>query len=83
MNRAYYCGSIAGMKLSVSIPEDDVAFVDEYANTHAAGSRSAVLRRAIALLRSAELGDAYEHAWDEWSDHADAWETAVGDGLTR
>lgn len=79
----YYCGSIMGMKVSVSISEEDVAFVDEYASAHAAGSRSAVLRRAIALLRSSELGDAYERAWNEWSEDADAWESAVGDGLTR
>ena len=79
---SYYRGSIVGMKLSVRMSEEDVAFVDEYASTHAFGSRSAVLRRAVALLRSSELGEAYERAWDEWSEEADVWDIAVGDGLT-
>lgn len=83
MTGVYYRGSIAGMKLSVSIPEEDVAFIDQYASTYAAGSRSAALRHAIALLRSSELGEAYEQAWDEWSEDAETWESAVGDGLPR
>ncbi|HEY4019237.1 MAG TPA: antitoxin [Pseudonocardiaceae bacterium] len=71
------------MKLSVSLIDDDVAFIDEYARTHAARSRSAVLHKAVELLRANQLADAYAAAWDEWAaDDAQLWDTTVGDGLT-
>jgi len=73
------------MKLSVSLGEDDVRFLDEYATAHGAASRSAVVQRAVALLRANELSDAYVQAWDEWSDSGDAaaWESTAGDGVRR
>ena len=76
-------GSIAGMKLSVSLPEDDVAFVDEYARRRGSSSRSSVVHRAIELLRLAELEDAYAGAWEEWeqSGQAGEWDAATGDGI--
>jgi Arc/MetJ-type ribon-helix-helix transcriptional regulator len=72
------------MKLSVSLPEDDVDFVDDYARRTGTSSRSSVVHRAIDLLRVTELGDAYEAAWDEWyaSDDAPLWEKTIGDGIT-
>ena len=72
------------MKLSVSLIDEDVAFIDEYAREHAAPSRSAVLHEAVELLRASQLGDAYAAAWAEWSaeDDAQAWDSTVGDGLT-
>ncbi|HEX5827597.1 MAG TPA: ribbon-helix-helix domain-containing protein [Candidatus Limnocylindrales bacterium] len=70
------------MKVSVSIPEDDVAFLDEYASQRGLDSRSAALHRAIRLLRTAELTASYEAAFTEWSDEdAAAWDGATGDGL--
>lgn len=70
------------MKLSVSIPDEEVAFIDRYADEHGVEGRSAVLRRALSLLRSSALGNDYAAAWDEWSaSDADLWETAVADGL--
>jgi hypothetical protein len=71
------------MKVSVSLPDDDVEFLDSYARAQGAQSRSAVLHKAVGLLRSAQLANAYEEAWDSWasSDDAQAWETAVADGL--
>ena len=71
------------MKLSVSLPVDDVAFLDEFAQAAGMDSRSAVLQRAIAMLRAAELVDDYAGAFDEWghSSDAPAWESAAGDGL--
>lgn len=40
-------------------------------------------RKAVDLLRAAELGPAYERAWKEWSASGEAadWETTVGDGI--
>lgn len=70
------------MKLSVSLGEEDVAFIDEYAAQQRIGSRSAVLHRAIELLRSSELESAYQEAWEEWAEgEAAAWEATAGDGV--
>lgn len=71
------------MKLSVSLPDDDVAVLDAYARQHALASRSAVVQRAIQLLRDAELEDQYEVAINEWYDsgEAEVWEVTTADGL--
>ena len=71
------------MKVSVSLPEDDLAFVDDYASRTGAPSRSSVLHRAIWLLRMAELEEAYGEAWQEWdgSEDAELWEVTTGDGI--
>lgn len=71
------------MKVSVSLPEDDVAFVDEYATRSGAASRSSVLHQAIKLLRMSELEQAYAEAWREWDADQDTalWEAAVADGI--
>lgn len=71
------------MKVSISLPDEDVAFLDAYANSQGIASRSAVMHKAVRLLRASELGPAYEDAWEEWSnsDDATAWESTVSDGL--
>jgi Arc/MetJ-type ribon-helix-helix transcriptional regulator len=71
------------VKLSVSLSEDDVAALDEYARASGLRSRSAALQHAIRLLRHAELEDDYAAAWREWeaSGEQAAWETTAGDGL--
>ncbi len=71
------------MKLSVSLPDDDVEYLDEYVVAQRLDSRSAALRKAIRLLRTSELGSAYEEAWAEWDDSDDgpAWDAVAGDGL--
>ncbi len=71
------------MKLSVSLPDEDVEFLDAYATAHRVGSRSATVQKAVRLLRASELGSAYEDAWIDWADSDDSelWETAAGDGL--
>ncbi|HEX3782749.1 MAG TPA: antitoxin [Pseudonocardiaceae bacterium] len=72
------------MKLSVSLVEEDVAFIDEYAKAHEAPSRSAVLHEAVDLLRASQLSDAYAAAWQEWesSGVAEDWDATAGDGLS-
>jgi Arc/MetJ-type ribon-helix-helix transcriptional regulator len=71
------------MKLSVSLPDEDVEFLDNYARTQGYRSRSAVVHRAVRMLRSSELGEAYADAWAEWSEssEADMWDVTIGDGL--
>jgi len=70
------------MKVSVSLPDDDVEFLDTYAEREGFASRSAVLHKAVRLLRAAELGGAYEAAWAEWAagDDEALWETTTADG---
>ena len=72
------------MKLSVSLSEQDVAVVDEYARTSGLGSRSAVIRRALRLLQQADLEQDYAAAWEEWeaSGEQALWERTAIDGLT-
>lgn len=69
------------MKVSVSIPDEDVEFLDNYTKTHQIESRSAAIHRAIRLLRASELGDAYAAAFEEWTDDSanDAWDNAAVD----
>ncbi len=73
------------MKVSVSLPEEDVEFLDEYAQEQGFGSRSAVLHQAVRLLRGAGLFGAYEEAWEEWagSGEEEAWDVAAADGLVQ
>ena len=71
------------MKLSVSLPSEDVEFLDEYARTQGYRSRSAVVHAAVRMLRSAGLGELYAEAWQEWSDsgEGDVWAAVAADGL--
>lgn len=72
------------MKLSVSLSDEDVAALDEYARTCGLPSRSAALQHAVRLLRHADLDEDYAAAWDEWesSGEREAWDGTVSDGLT-
>jgi len=71
------------VKLSVSLPDGDVEFIDHYANEHAVDSRSSVLHRALALLRANELGADYAAAWEDWAaSDGELWDATVADGLT-
>jgi Arc/MetJ-type ribon-helix-helix transcriptional regulator len=69
------------MKISVSLPDEDVEYLDRYAQTQGLDSRSAALHKAVRLLRASELGAAYEDAWAQWSASHDAelWDAVVGD----
>lgn len=72
------------MKISVSLPEEDVATLDEYAHTSGLPSRSAAIQHAIRLLRHPDLEQDYASAWDVWESSGDQalWETTAADGLT-
>lgn len=73
------------MKLSVSLPSEDVEFLDEYAQSEGYRSRSAVVHAAVRMLRSAGLGELYADAWQEWSEsgEAEVWEVVAADGLAE
>mgnify|MGYP003818242445 CR=1 FL=1 len=67
--------------MSVSLPDDDVAFLDGYAADHDLGSRSAALQAAVSLLRTRGLASDYAAAWDAWDSDPDAalWDAVPGD----
>jgi Arc/MetJ-type ribon-helix-helix transcriptional regulator len=73
------------MKLSVSLPDEDVEFLDQYTADHGMSSRSAAVHQAVRLLRAAGLGAAYEDAWSDWttSEEGELWEATAGDGVSR
>jgi Arc/MetJ-type ribon-helix-helix transcriptional regulator len=73
------------MKISISLPDDDVQFLDAYAQSQGIESRSAVVHKAVRMLRVSELGEAYEEAFTSWDDQGEAaaWDAALADGLEK
>jgi Arc/MetJ-type ribon-helix-helix transcriptional regulator len=70
------------MKISMSLPEEDVTFLDAYASEKGLPSRSAALHKAVRLLRATGLGVAYENAWAEWQiGDEQLWDATASDGL--
>jgi Arc/MetJ-type ribon-helix-helix transcriptional regulator len=69
------------MKVSISLPDTDVAFLDRYARTQKIDSRSAVILRAVRLLQATELGEAYAEAWQDWTKSEDGalWDAIADD----
>ena len=78
-----YSSSILGMKVSVSLPDEDVEFLDAYARHHQIASRSATLHQAIRLLRATELAQDYADAFTQWdSEESHLWDSTASDGLS-
>jgi Arc/MetJ-type ribon-helix-helix transcriptional regulator len=69
-----------GVKLTISLSDDDVAFLDQYVQAAGLASRSAAIRRALHLLRQPELEQDYAQAWEEWAASGEqaAWDAAAG-----
>ena len=76
------------MKLSVSLPDEDVEFLDSSVRADQYPSRSAALHEAVRELRAkvvaASLVADYADAWDEWVSTGEqaAWDATAGDGIT-
>lgn len=72
------------MKISVSLPPEDVAVLDEFARTAGLASRSAAVHHAVRMLRLPELEQDYEAAWNEWDASGDqaAWDATASDGVS-
>lgn len=70
------------MKISVSLPESDVEFLDGVSAELGLAGRSAAVQRAIRALQEARLESAYAEAMGEWeSDDGSAWDAASSDGI--
>lgn len=70
------------MKLSVSLPDEDVEVLDAYVRSAGLPSRSAGLQHAVRMLRLPDLEQDYEAAWREWEASGDegAWHVTLADG---
>lgn len=71
------------MKLSVSIPDEDVAVLDRYVREAGLPSRSAGVQQALRRLRRPSLQQDYADAYAEWEDSGEAkvWDAVTADGL--
>lgn len=71
------------MKISISLRDEDVSFLDDYAQVHGMPSRSATVQRAIRLLRTSELAVYYAAAFEEWSTSGESriWDEVAADSL--
>lgn len=71
------------MKLSVSLPDEDVAMLDKHAREAGLRSRSAAIQHAVRLLRQSGLEEDYAAAWEEWdaSGEREVWESVAGNGV--
>jgi Arc/MetJ-type ribon-helix-helix transcriptional regulator len=71
------------MKVSVSIPDEDVAYLQAQVEAGRFPSRSAALHAAVRGLRDRDRSADYAAAWEDWaaSDDAALWETTIADGL--
>lgn len=72
-----------GVKISVSIPEDELALLDELIAREELPNRSAGVRRAIEEFRRARLAAEYKECFSQpsFEDEAKLWEDTLADGL--
>ncbi len=66
------------MKISVSLPDNDIAFLDAQGP-----NRSATVHEAIAALRQSQLTDQYQQAYADWVESGDSqlWDGVLTDGV--
>jgi Arc/MetJ-type ribon-helix-helix transcriptional regulator len=71
------------MKVSISLPDKDVAFLDTYAKENGLDSRSAAVHSAVRALLDTTLETEYAEAFAEWEGSEDEafWDTFAADGL--
>ncbi|WP_217178601.1 type II toxin-antitoxin system ParD family antitoxin [Streptomyces sp. AC495_CC817] len=69
------------LKVSLSLSESDLAFLDTEAVSGRYPSRSAAVQDAVRLLRESRLADAYAEAFGEGYDPD--WDVVAADGLER
>ncbi len=66
----------------MSLPEEDLTFLDAYVQEKGLPSRSAALHKAVRLLKASGLSSTYEAAWSEWhGENESMWDTTSSDGL--
>lgn len=68
-------------KLSVSIDQQLLAFLEGYQKKYNIKAKSEVVSEALRLLRERELDSQYAAAMEEWQQESELWEVVTGDGL--
>ena len=72
------------MKVSISLSDEDLEFLDRETKGGGYPSRSAAVAAAIRVLRERELIASYTEAFADWPDsEAGLWDSAAADGLDR
>lgn len=71
------------MKISISLPSEQVAFIERYRKAHQLDNRSEAFQHVLSELQEKELEEAYRAAGEEWKNSEDAalWDNVSGDGL--
>lgn len=71
------------MKVSISLPEADLVFLDQYAKDNGLESRSAAVHRAVRALVDTQLEAEYTEAFTEWEESGEEafWDRFAADGL--
>jgi Arc/MetJ-type ribon-helix-helix transcriptional regulator len=67
------------IKVSISLDDADLAYLDQQASDGRFPSRSAAVQEAIRLLRESRLADSYVEAFASWVD--DDWDSLSSDGI--
>ncbi|MEJ1087353.1 type II toxin-antitoxin system ParD family antitoxin [Microbacterium sp. Mu-80] len=70
---------MAHIKISLSLSEEDAAFLDTETLSGRYSSRSAAVQDAVRLLRESLLADAYAEAYAEGYD--EDWDATAEDGI--
>ena len=72
------------MKLSVSLSDDDLTYLDKIASD-VKGNRSAAIHKLLRVQRELDAEDAYAEAFDEWETSGEQrlWDQTAGDGLAE
>ena len=71
------------VKVSTTLPERDVDFIERYTIRNNLPNRAAAYQAAVRALRHEDLMRQYEEADKEWyeSGEVEVWECTVGDGI--
>lgn len=71
------------MKVSVSIPDSDLDYLDEQVTAGLYPTRSAAVHAAIRSLRTRDLEAQYAEAGREWRESGEqaVWDATLADGL--
>lgn len=65
-------------KVSVSLPDDLLAYTERYQQAHGLSSRSEVVVRALKTLREAELAEGYRALAAEYEERPDLLTDTIG-----
>ncbi|MBB6029316.1 ribbon-helix-helix domain-containing protein [Oceanithermus desulfurans] len=65
--------TVRSAKISVSLPEEWLRYVEEYRERHGLTSRSEVLVLALRALREAELAEGYRQMARDYAQADEAW----------